>query len=631
MEKIDITPDKSLIKKLGLTGYRTEQAISELIDNSIDARITGKTERIDVRLDFDRGTITITDNGSGMDLTELKNALTIAKETKKEGEKLGHFGLGMKSACSTLGKNFRILTTKKNSDVEFSAEYDEEKWLKDKSLDWTNFEVEKIKKENTWNGTIIIISKLNISLYPNQITSFKKSFGIRYGPYLKSRNILLRINSRECKPVIPNIEKGSKRNIDIPLSRKNRLVGWIGLLEKRSIKGDYGIHLYRKERLIKAFDKFGIRLHPEVAKIIGEIHLDHVPVNFHKTGFLEDSLEYNESVNAFKNDSTVIEVLRSSLTRKVRISEISRILEFTNTLPEIPIDARISAANAKTLLKKADTFPIKNKLGKTDVVFRDDGSSLYSIFEKDNFYKIEINRNSSVFKAFKNPLFLIGLIKIEAEIIMKNPSKFKDFLKERNEAWNTFVTNWSPREDKKVQLREEKQVPLPNYSLSEKLIDLHDTLKEKFSQSFQFTGLSTLSPFLHNAYNTMIYNIQTTNGAGIELRDIIMEYAHDDFTVLHEPDQIELKTITELLNVKKVIVIREYAEKLTSTWAIPEKAWLDLYVEVIKKKLSLYNDELSIILDDLVEMNLIVPNRFKSIARHKKLLNDVEPYLEEAF
>ncbi len=27
--------------------------------------------------------ITITDNGSGMDLPELKNALTIAKETKK--------------------------------------------------------------------------------------------------------------------------------------------------------------------------------------------------------------------------------------------------------------------------------------------------------------------------------------------------------------------------------------------------------------------------------------------------------------------------------------------------------------------------------------------------------------------
>ena len=49
---IDITPDKSLIQKLGLTGYRTAEAISELLDNSIDARIGEDTERIDVVLDF---------------------------------------------------------------------------------------------------------------------------------------------------------------------------------------------------------------------------------------------------------------------------------------------------------------------------------------------------------------------------------------------------------------------------------------------------------------------------------------------------------------------------------------------------------------------------------------------------
>ncbi len=631
MEKIDITPDKSLIKKLGLTGYRTEQAISELVDNSIDARIPGRSEKIDVRLDFDKGTITITDNGSGMDLPELKNALTIAKETKKEGEKLGHFGLGMKSACSNLGKYFRISTTKKDSDIEFSAEYDEEKWLKDKSLDWKNFEVEKIKKEISWVGTIIIISKLNIPLYPNQITSFKNRFGIRYGPYLKSGNIQLRINSRVCKSVEPNIEKGSKRKIDIPLSGKNRLVGWIGLLEKRSIKGDYGIHLYRKERLIKAFDKFGIRPHPEVAKIIGELHLDHVPVNFHKTGFLEDALEYKESENAFKNDPTVIEVLRSSLSRKVEVSEISRILKSTHMMPEIPIDTRISAASAKTLLKKADIFPIQSKLGKTTIEFHDADSSLYSISKEDNSYKIKINRNSPVFKAFKNPLFLIGLIKIEAELVIENPSKYKEFIKERNEAWNTFVTNWSPKEDKKIQIRNEKEVPLSNYSLSEELIELHDFLKEKFPQTFQFTGLSTLFSFLQNAYNTVIYNIQTTNGSGFELRDIIMEYVDNNFTVLLEPDYVELKTVTELLNVKKIIVIREYAEKLTSTWSTPEKSWLDLYVEVEKKKLNLYKDELLIILENLVEMNLIIPTKLKSLARHKKLINDIEPYLEDAF
>lgn len=628
MEKVDITPDKSLIKKLGLTGYRTEQAISELIDNSIDARISGKVEKIDVRLDFDLGRITITDNGSGMDLAELKNALTIAKDTKKEGEKLGHFGLGMKSACSTLGKSFRIRTTRKNSDVVYSAEYDEEKWLNDKSLDWKNFEVEKSNDEDTWNGTIIIISNLNVPLYPNQITSFKKNFGIRYGPYLKSKQILLRINSRECTPVEPKIEKGTKKKIYIPLPGNNRLIGWVGLLEKRSIKGDYGIHLYRKDRLIKAFDKFGIRQHPEIAKIIGELHLDHVPVNFHKTGFIEDSLEYKEAVNAFKNNLTVIEILRSSRTRKVEADEIKEILKSPNVIPKIAINTRISAANAKALLKSAGKFTVNSKHGKTEVMFKDGDSGLYSISEDAEIPKIQINRNSPVFKTFKNPLFLIGLIKLEADLMLENPNKFSKFLRERNAAWDMFVTNWSTKGEKTIQTREEKQVPLPNYSLSEDLIDLHDALKEKFSHTFQFTGLSTLTPFLHNAYSTMIYNVQTISGAGIELRDLIMEQS-EEFIVLHEPDPVELKTVTDLLNVKKIIVIREYAENLSSTWAPPEKAWLDLYVEIIKKKLPMYRDELSIILDDLLETNLIELTKLKSLARHKKILDEIEPYLEE--
>lgn len=637
MEKVDITPDKSLIKKLGMTGYRTEQAIAELVDNSIDARMPGRTGRIDIRLDFSRGTITVTDNGAGMGLSELKDAFTIAKETKKEGEKLGYFGLGMKSACSTLGRYFRVTTTKKESNVEFFAEYDEEKWLKNKSLDWKNFTVNKAKKETSWNGTIIIIGKLNIPLYPNQITSFKKGFGIRYGPYLKREHINLRINSIECKPTEPQIEKGSKKNIDIQLSGKNKLIGWIGLLEKRSIKGNYGIHLYRKNRLIKAFDKFGIKPHPEVAKITGEIHLDHVPVNFHKTGFLEDTLEYKESVNAFIRDPIVIAVLRGSSSRKVETSEISKILEFadTMTIPKIPIDTRMSAANAKTLLKKADSFPVENKLGATTMEFHDGSSDLYTISKKeeDSSYRIQINRSSPVFKAFKNPLFLIGLIKIEAKLVMKNPLEFKEFLRERNEKWNEFVTNWSPHtKDKQSRITRESQTSsLPNYSLTDELVDLHDFLKDTFPQSFQFTGLSTLSPFLHNAYSIMIYNIQTTNGSGLELRDVIRGRVGNKFEILLEPDHKALKTVTELSNVKKIIIIREYAEKITSTWSGPEKSWLDLFTEVLKKKLYLYNDELDNILDELFAMNLINTSKFKSIAKHRKIFDDVESYMQEVF
>ena len=66
-KNIDITPDKSLFKKLGLVGYRTEQAVAELVDNSIDARLD-YTEHIEVCLDYKLGRITVSDDGSGMNL-----------------------------------------------------------------------------------------------------------------------------------------------------------------------------------------------------------------------------------------------------------------------------------------------------------------------------------------------------------------------------------------------------------------------------------------------------------------------------------------------------------------------------------------------------------------------------------
>ena len=624
--EVNITPDKSLIKKLGLTGYRTEQAIAELIDNSIDARIDGKTEHIEVRLDFEKKEILVTDNGNGMNLEELRNALTIAKETKKEGEKLGQFGLGMKSACSNLGKSFTLTATRPNSNLEYTARYDEDQWLSDSSKNWANFEIEESKRERNWHGITIRISKLKVPLYPNQILNFKKSFGIRYGPYLEKGQIQITINSRECKSITPQLEQGTKHKINIALPSRNMLIGWVGLLEKRSIKGDYGIHLIRNKRLIKAYDKFGIRQHPEVAKIVGEISLDHVPVNFHKTGFLEDSLEYKESEIYFKNDPTVVKTLRSSSSQKISSSKIDSVLDYQyGTIPDKPIDTRISAANAKSLLRKTKQFTIQKSPHELEMMFEDGDFGLYTLDKYEKGLKITVNRDSEAFKSFKNPLFLLGLIKIESELFLKYPSNLSKFLEERNNLWADFVSKFLPQPEL-GKTKQEKTVPLPNYSLVPDLIDLHDHIKENFEHDYQFTGLSTLNPFLQNAYNKTIYNIQTINGAGQELLERITNFI-DVFTVLLNPKDVELETILKLSRDVKIIIIREYSDKLSSTWAIPEKAWLDLYLEVEKHNLTLYKDELIIILDDLLESNLVDKTKLRSLARHRKLYDEIETYL----
>lgn len=630
--ELNITPDKSLIQKLGLTGYRTEQALAELIDNSIDARLEKKTLHVKIELDFNRKIIKITDDGSGMNLKELEAGLTIAKGTK-EDEKLGKFGLGMKSACSTLGKSITIITTKPDSTKEYVVKYDEDEWLSNKSLTWTNFKAEERDKHDTWHGTIIILDKLKVSLYPNQVSTFKNRFGIRYGPFLKNGQVVLQINTLLCRPVEPELQDGSKKILEIKLPGGKVINGWIGLFKKRSIKGDYGLHLFKNGRLIRAYEKFGIRPHPEVAKIVGELELDHVPVNFHKTGFLEDSQEYKEALFAFRNDLTVKETLRNASIQEDRNTSLESVVEYVagERTRSGKIDTRVSATRSKLMLNETEKLSVKTDKGDNVVLkFVEELDGLYDIQKEGSNLIVLINKNSHAFKAMKNPLFLIALITIEAKLIAGQADKYREFLKNRNSAWDEFVKNWLPKEPQYKREKTPNIESLSNYSLSDDLIELHEFLKEKFGDPFQFTALSTLTPFLHNAMNRTIYTIHTIRGAGERLQNLIREFDKDkSLIVLLNPKEPDLVLAMDLSTKKNCLVIREYAEKPTTTWAIPEKAWLDLYTEVHTNKILIPREEVGMIFESLVDNNLIDARRLRSLAVHRHMITEITPYLEE--
>ena len=616
---VDITPDKSLIKKLGLVGYRTEQAVAELIDNSIDARLEG-TEKIEVRLDFRLGQIAVSDDGCGMDFEGLRDALTVAKETKSG--KLGQFGLGLKSACSSLGKAFTLHTSAPGSHSVLTASYDEDLWLNDPSRNWTNFEIEESDKEGDWHGTRITISKVKVPLYPNQLRNFRKRFGIRYGPHLESKRVQILVNSRPCKFSSPELVDGARHPVDIKIPGGNRMVGWVGLLVRRSIKGDYGIHLYRNGRLISAFDKFGIHFHPEAARVVGELSLDHVPVNFHKTGFLVESPEYLEAASCFVADSVVKRIMRRAASPKAGMSDIQSVLEFGRNPGLPPLDARMSSENAKLLLQEAGRF-VQQRDG-TVFDFEFDYSDTFRVEPAGDRVRVGIGRNSQAFRLFKNPLFLIGLIRIEAGLVAEDPSH-RDFVERRNKMLDEFIRDrllpqagrGSPRQN---------AVPLPGYSLQNELVELHDHLKESFEHNFQFTGLSTLAPFLHNAHSRLVYTVHTVNGAGQSLLEAISDHT-GKFAVRLNPRRQELAVLLDGTEYSRFIVIREYEERFSLAWAGPEKAWLDLYFEVTRDRIPLYHDELILVLDELLDAGLARPAKLRSLAKRRRILSEIEEYL----
>lgn len=98
-EIIDVTPDQTLMPKLGQSGYSVPQAIAELVDNAIDARIEG--EPLTIAIKIGKNEITVSDNGQGMDRDEMHSAMVLGYSTKKD--QLGEFGLGLKTSCTSLG------------------------------------------------------------------------------------------------------------------------------------------------------------------------------------------------------------------------------------------------------------------------------------------------------------------------------------------------------------------------------------------------------------------------------------------------------------------------------------------------------------------------------------------------
>lgn len=93
------------IKAWSRIGYELPDALADLIDNSIDAG-AGRIEITIYRNDEEVTSVTIADDGRGMDAATLRIGMQFAGRTNHDPDDLGVFGMGLKSAsfsqCETL-------------------------------------------------------------------------------------------------------------------------------------------------------------------------------------------------------------------------------------------------------------------------------------------------------------------------------------------------------------------------------------------------------------------------------------------------------------------------------------------------------------------------------------------------
>lgn len=105
-------PDPSrLIYGLRDTGYNVRTATADIIDNSIAANANQINIDIVLRTDG-RKLVYFADNGDGMDARGVHDAMRYGAQERENPESLGKFGLGLKTASSSICLKFTIVSRK---------------------------------------------------------------------------------------------------------------------------------------------------------------------------------------------------------------------------------------------------------------------------------------------------------------------------------------------------------------------------------------------------------------------------------------------------------------------------------------------------------------------------------------
>lgn len=103
----------AMIESLRGLGYSTASAIADIVDNSIAA----SAERVDIQFTWQRArtTVSILDNGVGMDENEIDRAMRLGEKSptdERAANDLGRFGMGLKTASFSQCRRLTVASRK---------------------------------------------------------------------------------------------------------------------------------------------------------------------------------------------------------------------------------------------------------------------------------------------------------------------------------------------------------------------------------------------------------------------------------------------------------------------------------------------------------------------------------------
>ncbi len=341
-------PDpERIVEGLRDTGYNFNTAVADIIDNSIAAHATNVSIRIDMN-PKDEITVYIADNGDGMDLDGLKNAMTYGSKVRADLGSLGKFGLGLKTASTAFCRCLSVVSRGEPNGEVRKAQWDLDYVAREHAWKLKLPEVsddELIMLEQTageGTGTLVVWEKVdrllkNYSNRGNRQNALKRKINdlqfhiaMVYQRFLdktdsRGADVTITVNGKNIEawnPFVPNEELtelvGSEEvPVDMPDGTSSNVIIRAFLLPNKDafstpqaskdarISNDMqGFYVYRENRLIHYGDWLSI--------FINEPHGSLLRVEFSFDHSLDDAFNVDIKKSRILPAEEILDFLRSS-------------------------------------------------------------------------------------------------------------------------------------------------------------------------------------------------------------------------------------------------------------------------------------------------------------------------------
>lgn len=295
-------PSPRLMETIGATNQSTPEAIGELVANCFDARY--QNNRVNIFIDLSDDEIKVIDDGKGMTDSVLEHAVCIAEDMSRyfergEGSK-GHFGMGFKTSCSTLGKQYEIFTRPVESSIEYHVAFDIDDYgRRAAGVDAWDVEIEDYPVDiagplgNSPHGTAFVIKKLNDkNLLKGAVLDYLSE---AFKGHIESGDTITifdGINRLDAIPKVRDFIPKTRIPISINCGPGNsmHIEGWVALDKITHNDGLYGFNIFRHGQLVDSWNKDWFKPHLMTSRIIGEVSMDFLDATFYKQGLQQTEL-----------------------------------------------------------------------------------------------------------------------------------------------------------------------------------------------------------------------------------------------------------------------------------------------------------------------------------------------------